>query len=171
MAMMWRIIEYAPNYIINEYGEVYKYKGEKCYRIMKTSIDRYGYLKMPLSYKGKRYYKTVHRLVAEIFIPNPDNLPEVNHIDGNKLNNHISNLEWCTGEYNLWHSINVLGNDNKNIDQSYHAKTCNLYIDDCLIKSFESISAACEYAKKHYNIPYTQLQKHYVSRNARLELI
>lgn len=50
---------------------------------------------------GKRYYKRVHRIVAEAFIPNPCHLPQVNHIDGNGLNNKISNLEWCTASENI----------------------------------------------------------------------
>lgn len=57
---------------------------------------------------GKEY--KVHRLVAQAFLPNPDNLPQVNHKDGNKLNNNVSNLEWISARDNQLHSVYVLGN-------------------------------------------------------------
>ena len=70
---------------------------------MKLNIDTNGYHIICL-YKNKiRYDFKVHRLVAQTFIPNPDNLPEVNHIDGNKLNNHVDNLEWVTRQDNCIH--------------------------------------------------------------------
>lgn len=59
-----------------------------------------GYLRVPLSKNGKTVLHHIHRLVAEAFIPNPDNLPEVNHIDENKSNNCVENLEWCNHRYN-----------------------------------------------------------------------
>lgn len=68
-----------------------------------------GYMKVELSINGIRSTKLVHRLVAEAFIPNPLQLPEVNHKDGNKNNNSVSNLEWCDRFYNQKHRFQKLG--------------------------------------------------------------
>lgn len=73
-----------------------------------------GYYHIYVDYRGERIDKAIHRLVASAFIPNPDNLPEVNHIDGNKLNNKYTNLEWCTRSENRRHAIVTgLSSDNK----------------------------------------------------------
>lgn len=70
-----------------------------------------GYLVVALYKNGKRYFKKIHRLVAEAFIPNPDNKSEVNHIDGNKSNNNYTNLEWSTTKENCRHRQDTgLGN-------------------------------------------------------------
>lgn len=63
-----------------------------------------GYVFVRLSNRDERKTERVHRLVAEAFLPNPDRLPCVNHIDFDKANNDVSNLEWCTQTYNLQHS-------------------------------------------------------------------
>ena len=65
-----------------------------------------GYLRVLLiDREGKRSHLSVHRIVAKAYIPNPNNLPQVNHKDGNKRNNHISNLEWCTSQQNNVHAL------------------------------------------------------------------
>lgn len=66
---------------------------------------RYGYAHLSLTKDGIAKRVWLHRLVAETFIPNPNNLPQVNHKDGNKSNNHIDNLEWCTVAHNLKHAV------------------------------------------------------------------
>lgn len=97
-----KCINNKKNRFIDKYGVVYDENGNR----LKQSLEPSGYLAMNID--GKHKY--VHRLVAEAFIPNPDNKPFVNHKDGNKQNNHVDNLEWCTQAENIRHSINVLGN-------------------------------------------------------------
>lgn len=70
-------------------------------KVLSPEKNKDGYLLVSLCCNGKRYLRTVHRLVAEAFIPNPDNLPEVNHINEDKSNNRVENLEWCTRKYNI----------------------------------------------------------------------
>jgi hypothetical protein len=74
------------------WGEVYPAKG----KIKATCKDRYGYSHVCLSKEGKKCYPTVHRLVALTFIANPNNLPCIDHIDGDRLNNVVENLRWCS---------------------------------------------------------------------------
>ena len=73
-------------------------------RIIKQATSMYGYKTVVLCKNNVHYNKRVHRLVAQAFIPNPMNLPFVNHIDGIKTNNKISNLEWCTASENGLHA-------------------------------------------------------------------
>lgn len=69
-------------------------------RLRVLSPDKDGYLRVCLSKDGLHYVKSVHRLVAEAFIPNPDNLPVINHKNEDKQDNRVENLEWCTVQYN-----------------------------------------------------------------------
>lgn len=73
------------------------------------SIDNSGYRRVCLSIGKFQYTKKVHRLIAETFINNPDDKPQVNHIDGDKSNNHVDNLEWSTPSENVSHAYQVLG--------------------------------------------------------------
>ena len=92
------------DYKITKDGQIISLKRRKEY-IIKGYIDKYGYRRVLLYVDGKREKHFVHRLVAKEYIPNPNNLPQVNHKDGNKLNNHVDNLEWVTSKENVRHSI------------------------------------------------------------------
>lgn len=82
---------------------------------LKTVINKLGYEQVGLTINGCRKLVLVHRLVAQQFIPNPENLPEVNHKDGVKSNNVVSNLEWCSRSSNALHASEFLGMRGENI--------------------------------------------------------
>ena len=98
----WKPIRNFEGYYINRNGEVKStntFKGTKEI-ILKGSISNKGYKIVNLMNCGKVYSRTIHKLLAQAFIPNPNNLPCINHKDGNKLNNSLDNLEWCDYGYN-----------------------------------------------------------------------
>lgn len=101
-------IKEFPGYFVTKSGRIFsKHKTGKLHEmVLKTDKD--GYKEVGLYQNRKRHFKRVHRLVAQSYIPNPCNLSQVNHIDGNKANNHVSNLEWCTLRENIKHSFKVL---------------------------------------------------------------
>ena len=105
---IWKDISYFPNkYSISNKGRV---KNKITNHIYKNTNKKGDYLRVVLYDDSKTKTFLLHRLVAEAFIPNPYNLPEVNHIDANKQNNCVDNLEWCTRSYNILHAIkNELG--------------------------------------------------------------
>jgi len=99
---IWKPIKgFNRQYEVSNLGNVRNSRN----RIMKTYTVNSGYQCLKFSVNTKRTHHLVHRLVAEEFIPNPDNLPEVNHIDENKYNNNVSNLEWVTSSANKQHSM------------------------------------------------------------------
>lgn len=102
MIEKWVDIEgYEGIYKISNLGNVYSYKSGI---ILKHRLNTKGYVHYGLRKDGVAKDVRAHRLVATYFIPNPDNLPLVNHIDGDKTNNAYTNLEWCTHSYNQKHA-------------------------------------------------------------------
>ena len=104
----WKPIqEFNGEYEVSNLGRVRSMK--RYYgmvgRIMPQTIQRTGYYAVTFHMNNKAYCRKVHRLVIEAFTQNPDSLPCINHIDGNKLNNHVSNLEWCTYQHNMQHAV------------------------------------------------------------------
>ena len=89
------VVGYDYDYTVSNHGRICGTRG-----VMKPYDNGYGYLVVEFQKNGKKKHLRVHRLVAEAFVPNPDDLPEVNHRDENKHNNHAANLEWCTSSYN-----------------------------------------------------------------------
>lgn len=89
----FRDIKGFENYQVSNLGRIYSKKRRTCIKVKRLAGR--GYYQVRLSKEGKYYYKNLHRLVAETFLPNPDNLRTVNHINGNKLDNRLTNLEWA----------------------------------------------------------------------------
>ncbi len=105
----WKAIKgWEGRYEISNHGYVQsiatRYGNPKLPRVLKRRHMPNGYQQAVL---GHSTYHYIHRLVAQTFIPNPNNLPFVNHIDGNRANNHVSNLEWCDQKHNLAHAVRI----------------------------------------------------------------
>lgn len=111
---IWKDVDgYAGLYQVSNLGQVKslgkydrlgRYRAEK----IKATVDNgSGYCVVNLKHNGKQKQMTVHRLVAQAFIPNPDDKPEINHIDGCKGNNCVDNLEWASRSENIKHAFNL----------------------------------------------------------------
>ena len=149
---------YENKYMITKDGKVISLcdnKGNKRFKIIKPRIMKNGYLCVNLWKKCKVKTKKIHRLVAETYIPNNDNLPCVNHKDGNKLNNNVENLEWCTYSYNSKEVVRLgLFKPSENLPiskkgiESRNCKKVNQYdLQGNFIKQWEYIKLAKETLK------------------------
>lgn len=109
MEEIWKPIDgFNGRYEISNYGRLKSYAQNKSGKISTGSPDKKGYLTVTLyDNDGKRQTYKVHRLVTGAFIPNPNNLPQVNHKDENKTNNCVDNLEWCDNDYNNHYGTRV----------------------------------------------------------------
>lgn len=97
-------IRQSENYLVYENGLVYSlYKNN----FMKPVIGEKGYCQVTLTENKRQFVVKIHRLIAEAFIPNPENKPQVNHINGIKTDNRVENLEWVTSSENLFHAHRI----------------------------------------------------------------
>lgn len=150
--MRKKIIDFEK-YEISDEGYVYNTCTE---RIQKQKIAGRGYPQVSFWKDGKRYYRYIHRLVAEYFIENPNNYDCVNHKDGNKLNNNVNNLEWCTNKQNMRHAFE------KGLQPSGELRsTSKLKLEDILFiydnyKSIDYVDLA-----KMFDVSYSTIQRVY----------
>ncbi len=147
MKEIWKDIKnYEGLYQISNFGNVkslekYRYNGKKYYtqkeKILKQQVDKNGYKVIVLHRNKEIQAFKIHRLVAQAFIPNPKDKAEVNHIDGNKANNNIHNLEWVTTKENVHHAFK-----NHLVSQHNNTSVEQYSLDGTLLKKWNSISEA-----------------------------
>ena len=125
-----------------------------------------GYENIKLCKENKTYHFLVHRLVAEAFIPNPLNLPEVNHINRNTSDNRVENLEWCDRKMNVAHSLEI-HSPIRNFRKCRIINTTN----DEAIGEFISASEACRFAEKNLNCKYSTFRRYLRANNYIIEFI
>lgn len=139
------MIKKYNSYEVDSNGKIYRNGKE-----IKGVLNNKGYSRICMSENGKKQKIFVHRLVAFLFIPNPYNLPQVNHINGNKLDNRVENLEWCNNSQNQLHAIkNNLRKICPKGDLNSRAKKIKMYNDN-EEKIFNSLRSALDYLGKDY---------------------
>ena len=127
-------IDGFEKYEVSNLGKV---RNIKSGRLLKPYLNPNGYLGLCLYENNKRKYLLLHRIIATAFIDNPGKKPQVNHIDENKLNNDLSNLEWCTERENAIH-----GTRTKRVAEKLSQKVIQLDLNDNILNVFKSMRQA-----------------------------
>ena len=148
----WKVIEGFENYSVSTHGRIRKNKrGE----LMNAGICNSGYLRIRLCNNGVMKKFLVHRLVAQAFITNPENYPCVNHIDEDKTNNNINNLEWCSH-----HQNNNYGTRNKRISDKLKVVTKGRKPNNHIIVNIDGVEyESLHRANKCTGVPLRHLTK------------
>ena len=133
---IWKDIEGYPNYQISTMGRVKSLGNNKTRKdkILKSYKNNKGYLVVHLYKEGKVKGYSIHRLVTSAFIPNPNNLPQVNHKDEDKTNNRVDNLEWCDNDYNRNY-----GTRTERVAKTLSIPILQFNLDGKFIKKWDSI--------------------------------
>jgi hypothetical protein len=147
MNIIWKEIENYPNYFISNDGQLKKIYKNGVELIKSSYVHRNKYKRVNMSNKDGVKYFSLHRLVALAFIENPLNKEDVNHIDGDKLNNNVNNLEWVTRKENIKHSWDM-GLQQNMLDA--HRKIV-INIENGIFYN------SCTEAAKFYDIPQAKL--------------
>lgn len=160
---MEKEIKDFPGYFITDDGKVISYK-YKTPRVMKTWYQKSGYENIKLCKNNQTYHFLIHRLVAEAFIPNPNNLLEVNHINKNRQDNRVENLEWSNRIDNLYDSYSTMS-------PVRNFRECILIRENesKIIKEFQSISAAAKYASENFGCSESGLMRNHKSKGYKIE--
>lgn len=136
------VVGFEGLYKISDTGIVFSVRNNK---ELKPFVTEWGYLSVQLRNNGKKRNKFVHRLVGEAFIEKSDGATEINHKDGNKKNNNVSNLEWCTSSDNHFHRCHVLGKRPTNL-HVMHQKNSKQVVCIETGEVFKSITGAARSA-------------------------
>jgi hypothetical protein len=148
-----------PHYYVDDKGKVYSDKSGKLKEMKPWQDSRKRYLIIALCNYGEIKKCLVHRLVAQTFIPNPNNLPEVNHKNYNTQDNSVENLEWCTRLENSHHAF-LKHSPVRNF------RRCDLYYKSEYIGEFQSVCAAARYAYQAFGASKSGLMKYYSTGGA-----
>ena len=142
-AEQWKKVKGIDNYSISNFGRL---RNDKIGIEKSTRLTKTGYVIATLKQDGVKYTRYIHRLVADAFVENPENLSVVNHIDENKQNNRFDNLEWCTIEYNNKYGTRIEKMTNTKTERYGTRVAMTDIATGELIRIFPSLTKAAEYS-------------------------